>query len=47
MFILAPAHPRRIAALKALSFAPITSEEILGKLYMIVFKILDKVPQLR
>ncbi|KAG6554798.1 hypothetical protein Mapa_003818 [Marchantia paleacea] len=37
------AHPRRIAALKALSFAPITSEEILGKLYMIVFKILDKV----
>ncbi|KAL3696977.1 hypothetical protein R1sor_011053 [Riccia sorocarpa] len=37
------AHPRRVAALKALSFVPVTTEEMLGKLYMIVFKILDKV----
>lgn len=36
-------HARRIAALKALSFAPITDENILEKLYIIVFKILDKV----
>ncbi|CAM6094529.1 unnamed protein product [Calypogeia fissa] len=36
-------HERRIAALKALSFAPIADEDTLEKLYIIVFKILDKV----
>ena len=36
-------HPRRIAALKALSFAPTTSNDVLATLYEIVFGILDKV----
>ncbi|CAK9198631.1 unnamed protein product [Sphagnum troendelagicum] len=36
-------HPRRIAALKALSFAPTSSNDILATLYEIVFGILDKV----
>ncbi|KAG0603461.1 hypothetical protein M758_10G096300 [Ceratodon purpureus] len=36
-------HPRRIAALKALSFAPTTSNDVLSTLYEIVFGILDKV----
>ena len=36
-------HPRRIAALKALSFAPTTSNDVLSTIYEIVFGILDKV----
>ncbi|KAJ4958221.1 hypothetical protein NE237_025332 [Protea cynaroides] len=36
-------HARRIAALKALTFAPSSNNEILAKLYEIVFDILDKV----
>ncbi|XP_043716144.1 uncharacterized protein LOC122664410 [Telopea speciosissima] len=36
-------HARRIAALKALTFAPSSNNEILAKLYEIVFTILDKV----
>lgn len=42
-FGLCPVHPRRIAALKALSFAPTTSNDVLATLYEIVFGILDKV----
>lgn len=42
-------HPRRLQALKALTYAPSSSSEILSKLYEIVFSILDKVadPQKR
>ncbi|XP_077225719.1 SH3 domain-containing protein isoform X2 [Tasmannia lanceolata] len=36
-------HARRLAALKALTFAPASSSEILSKLYEIVFGILEKV----
>ncbi|PIA64178.1 hypothetical protein AQUCO_00201452v1 [Aquilegia coerulea] len=36
-------HPRRIAALKALTAAPSSNSEILAKLYEIVFGLLDKV----
>ncbi|MQL81584.1 hypothetical protein Taro_014042 [Colocasia esculenta] len=36
-------HARRLAALKALTFAPPSSSEILSKLYEIVFSILEKV----
>ena len=36
-------HPRRVAALKALSFAPTTSSDRLATVYEIVFGILDKV----
>lgn len=36
-------HARRIAALKALTFAPASNSQILAKLYEIVFGILDKV----
>ncbi|KAL5540138.1 hypothetical protein UlMin_042362 [Ulmus minor] len=36
-------HPRRLQALKALSYAPSSNSEILNKLYEIVFGILDKV----
>ncbi|RAL48180.1 hypothetical protein DM860_005604 [Cuscuta australis] len=36
-------HARRLQALKALTYAPSTSSEILSKLYEIVFGILDKV----
>ncbi|KAF6137353.1 hypothetical protein GIB67_036390 [Kingdonia uniflora] len=36
-------HARRIAALKALTYAPSSNSEILTKLYEIVFGILDKV----
>jgi hypothetical protein len=43
IFILFAVHPRRIAALKALSFAPTSSNDILATLYEIVFGILDKV----
>ncbi|KAK6126643.1 hypothetical protein DH2020_039619 [Rehmannia glutinosa] len=42
-------HPRRLQALKALTYAPSSNSEILSKLYEIVFSILDKVgePQKR
>ncbi|XP_027175218.1 uncharacterized protein LOC113774796 [Coffea eugenioides] len=42
-------HPRRLQALKALTYGPSSSSEILTKLYEIVFSILDKVadPQKR
>ncbi|KAL3535010.1 hypothetical protein ACH5RR_003471 [Cinchona calisaya] len=36
-------HPRRLQALKALTYAPSSSSEILSKVYEIVFGILDKV----
>eukprot|EP00268_Persea_americana_P024881 TRINITY_DN24260_c1_g1_i9.p1 TRINITY_DN24260_c1_g1~~TRINITY_DN24260_c1_g1_i9.p1 ORF type:complete len:373 (+),score=78.85 TRINITY_DN24260_c1_g1_i9:300-1418(+) len=36
-------HARRIAALKALTFAPASNSQILAKMYEIVFGILDKV----
>ncbi|XP_010247384.2 PREDICTED: uncharacterized protein LOC104590415 [Nelumbo nucifera] len=36
-------HARRLAALKALTFAPSSNNEILAKLFEIVFGILDKV----
>ncbi|XP_031487548.1 uncharacterized protein LOC116255737 isoform X2 [Nymphaea colorata] len=36
-------HARRLAALKALTFAPASNSEVLGRLYEIVFDILDKV----
>ncbi|KAK9268777.1 hypothetical protein L1049_000539 [Liquidambar formosana] len=36
-------HPRRLQALKALTYAPSSNSEILSKLYEIVFGILDKV----
>ncbi|XP_010276869.1 PREDICTED: uncharacterized protein LOC104611483 [Nelumbo nucifera] len=36
-------HARRLAALKALTYAPSSNNEILAKLYEIVFGILDKV----
>ncbi|KAJ9548414.1 hypothetical protein OSB04_020957 [Centaurea solstitialis] len=36
-------HSRRLQALKALTYAPSTSSEILSKLYEIVFDILEKV----
>ena len=42
-FILLSAHPRRIAALKTLTYAPINEDDLLNKLYEIVFGILDKV----
>lgn len=42
-FLFSAVHPRRIAALKALSFAPTTSNDVLATLYEIVFGILDKV----
>ncbi|XP_047970035.1 uncharacterized protein LOC125213496 isoform X2 [Salvia hispanica] len=42
-------HPRRLQALKALTYAPSSNSEILSKLYEIVFSILEKVgePQKR
>ncbi|KAL3533197.1 hypothetical protein ACH5RR_006718 [Cinchona calisaya] len=42
-------HPRRLQALKALTYAPSSNSDILSKLYEIVFGILDKVadPQKR
>ncbi|KAG6386921.1 hypothetical protein SASPL_152101 [Salvia splendens] len=42
-------HPRRLQALKALTYAPSSNSEILSKLYEIVFRILEKVgePQKR
>lgn len=36
-------HPKRIAALKALTYAPTNKDDLLSKLYEIVFGILDKV----
>eukprot|EP01018_Ginkgo_biloba_P026890 Gb_19640 [translate_table: standard] len=36
-------HARRVAALKALTFAPTSNTEFLSKLYEIIFGILDKV----
>ncbi|KAL6496434.1 hypothetical protein OROGR_029692 [Orobanche gracilis] len=36
-------HARRLQALKALTYAPSSSSEVLSKLYEIVFSILDKV----
>lgn len=36
-------HARRLQALKALTYAPPSSTDILSKLYEIVFGILDKV----
>eukprot|EP00249_Psilotum_nudum_P022201 c28414_g1_i1 orf=316-3969(-) len=36
-------HARRVAALKSLTFAPTTNNDVLSKLYEIVFAILDKV----
>ncbi|KAL8462763.1 hypothetical protein ACS0TY_033692 [Phlomoides rotata] len=38
-------HARRLQALKALTYAPSSSTEILSKLYEIVFSILDKVAE--
>ncbi|KAL8036593.1 hypothetical protein ABFX02_12G168900 [Erythranthe guttata] len=38
-------HPRRLQALKALTYAPSSNLEILSKLYEIVFSILDKVAE--
>lgn len=40
---LSAVHARRIAALKALSYAPTDSTDVLDKLYEIVFGILNKV----
>ncbi|KAI5065823.1 hypothetical protein GOP47_0018447 [Adiantum capillus-veneris] len=37
------AHAKRIAALKALTYAPTSNDEVLNRLYEIVFGILDKV----
>lgn len=42
-FIFLSAHPRRIAALKTLTYAPVNEDDVLNKLYEIVFGILEKV----